>query len=670
MSNSSHFMKRCASKIVVKGMKLVEDDARCDANVVEIILGDNPNASSSIYQSAKIDAKVYLPDAGQFTKSPVEKRCVKTYLARILKFPVLSCGCCHNLFAVGKCVMRDVGKFPNEVLKRVFPDLTFDHILNEREFLCGTCWKYLKINELPSCCFLNKLQLDSSSCRELLSLNSLEKAMVARYRVCLRIFTLPSGGQKASRGFCIQLPSDVESLFSKLPISLKTAGQLFVRNGIFSANVFKINGLKLRKALDYLIRHHSEYKNIFLDLELLDQLDNVGDGLDLEPVFDEFHGVADPEREVRGVNSTFILPELEKVVITNKIDKWEACGFPYHYPLGRNDFSEKNREVRITLGAFIKNRVNHVDGRFRDDSTWVLAMANYLDQQHARSAIGIAGKFARQDFKKKDLQTKMDGVKSFNGYAFVQPIRCSFAFWQKHFGELMARFAMLGPPVFFVTLSANDIGWPDVICAIWKDSSPEAILRAKSLPYEERVSLIRKNPVLVCQQMDNRFRSIIDFIINPKGAKPLGEVSDYFARVEFQNRGSPHLHLFVWVKDFPPIEKLSETVAGREQLCSLIDKFISCSIPEKKDDPVLHALVVSLQKHVCTFTCKSKGGWCRFTYPMLPSSVTMIHDIVLARKKKFYLLKRSVEEVRINAYNPLVLRVWGGNMDIQMVIFV
>ena len=50
--------------------------------------------------------------------------------------------------------------------------------------------------------------------------------------------------------------------------------------------------------------------------------------------------------------------------------------------------------------------------------------------------------------------------------------------------------------------------------------------------------------------------------------------------------------------------------------------------------------------------------------------MTMIHDTVLARKKKFYLLKRSVEEVRINAYNPLVLRVWGGNMDIQMVFFV
>lgn len=29
-----------------------------------------------------------------------------------------------------------------------------------------------------------------------------------------------------------------------------------------------------------------------------------------------------------------------------------------------------------------------------------------------------------------------------------------------------------------------------------------------------------------------------------KGIQPLRRITDYFARVEFQNRGSPHIHMF------------------------------------------------------------------------------------------------------------------------------
>ena len=32
---------------------------------------------------------------------------------------------------------------------------------------------------------------------------------------------------------------------------------------------------------------------------------------------------------------------------------------------------------------------------------------------------------------------------------------------------------------------------------------------------------------------------------------PLGEVVDYFIRIEFQLRGSPHAHMLLWVRDPP-----------------------------------------------------------------------------------------------------------------------
>ena len=527
LRNAPPLLKRVSREMVIAKKPIVTNSWQGD--VSNVVVSDAKEDLSS----QLLNARVYLADVRMFVKGSGEQKALKRYLKKILLFPDLVCTCCRNLYRVGSCKMRDVGKFPNSILSRVFPDLTFNHVLNERELLCVTCWKSLKVDEMPSCCFLNKLELDSVDCPELKTLNLLEKSMLAVYRVCLRIITLPSGGQKASRGYCIQLPSDVQSLFQKLPVSLKTAGQLFVSNGAFSSNVFKVNTIKLRRALDYLICHHSGYKDVILDLSVLNELDDNGAGLDFDATCPENYGVCDPEREVIGVNSTFVLPELERKIISNKIKNWEACGFSHLYPRGRNDHSTSGRERAITLGVFIKNRVNHVDSRFRDDPVWLLAMANYVDQQHARSAMNIAGKFASQDFKKKDLQMKPDGIKSYNAFAFLQPIRGSFAFWQRHFADLMARFAMLGPPSFFVTLSANDIGWPDIICAIWKDSSVEAVERARKLSYEERLLLVRKNPVLVCQQMDNRFRAMIDFIVNGKGLQPLGPVSDFLRGLSF-----------------------------------------------------------------------------------------------------------------------------------------
>lgn len=60
----------------------------------------------------------------------------------------------------------------------------------------------------------------------------------------------------------------------------------------------------------------------------------------------------------------------------------------------------------IRLGRFLKNRMRHRDDRFRKNIAFVLAMSNYLDQEHASSAIGTAAKFRTGKVQKKDLQTK------------------------------------------------------------------------------------------------------------------------------------------------------------------------------------------------------------------------------------------------------------------------
>ena len=54
---------------------------------------------------------------------------------------------------------------------------------------------------------------------------------------------------------------------------------------------------------------------------------------------------------------------------------------------------------------------------------------------------------------------------------------------------------------------------------------------------------------------------------------PLVKKMDYFWRVEFQQRGSPHIHSLWWVRDAPNLR----TVEGKRATPEFDDKYITCT---------------------------------------------------------------------------------------------
>ena len=75
---------------------------------------------------------------------------------------------------------------------------------------------------------------------------------------------------------------------------------------------------------------------------------------------------------------------------------------------------------------------------------------------------------------------------------------------------------------------------------------------------------------------------------------PIGEVVDYFWRIEFQLRGSPHVHSLWWVKDAPNLQ----TVEGLRATPDFIDRYITTRVPSGDScDAELRRLVLRVQKH-------------------------------------------------------------------------
>ena len=98
---------------------------------------------------------------------------------------------------------------------------------------------------------------------------------------------------------------------------------------------------------------------------------------------------------------------------------------------------------------------------------------------------------------------------------------------------------------------------------------------------------------------------------------PLGKISDWFYSVEYQQRGSSHIHMFIWLEDAPEFGNDSDA-----KVTSFIDKIITC---QKPIDNLELLNLVKEQVHRHSHTCrKNTKSECRFNYPQPPMRQTQI----------------------------------------------
>ena len=99
---------------------------------------------------------------------------------------------------------------------------------------------------------------------------------------------------------------------------------------------------------------------------------------------------------------------------------------------------------------------------------------------------------------------------------------------------------------------------------------------------------------------------------------PLGKIEDWFYRVEYQQRGSPHIHMLIWLENAPIFG-----VDKDDDVTSFIDKIITCHLPLNNKPELLN--LVNRQTHRHSHTCRKKTKReCRFNYPQLPIRSTKI----------------------------------------------
>ena len=441
----------------------------------------------------------------------------------------------------------------------------------------------------------------------------------------------------------------------------------------------------------------------------------------------------------------------------------------------------KKNCIPLSIADVAKLYMEHRDPRFRLHPHFCFALYRVLQTFNLKNSVFVNLKKNKcldgSTITAKDILGSQGNnlIQHNSGYKVLMSDRSSPAYWQKIKNELVGMVRQIGMPTFFLTFSAAETIWPDVIKSLYFEKYGKVLTldEIARMSWSDKVTLIRENPISTSRHFDHRFRMFFNMVVKPT----LGyndEHDDYFMRIEFQQRGSPHVHMIVWLESAPKYG-----THDKQSICEFIDKFITVDLPGTELAQIPYFLKCQVHRH--TMTCKKKkrgssskkkktdiqtdhknkkenknepinkkiksnpGKYtCRFGFPRKPFPRTtilepldldhyinqlhpnvelsaeefkdkkdnlkkklgcdvrkingylssldlsdaeifnMTFDVFLKNiemdqssyilavsfeiKKPTVFLKRGVKSIRANNYNETLLKVWGGNMDIQYIL--
>ena len=489
---------------------------------------------------------------------------------------------------------------------------------------------------------------------ELLDVNKLEKVLIAKRILFKKVVIMPKGNSPKVKGAICNVPVDAEDVCNVLPRPACSNGLLLLklkRKLMYHGHVYfePIRPQCVINLLSYLKINNPLYNDVSIDMnqisqELLSFNENPSSNSENTSIDSTIMGELEEEENPQDVyrtasNETIMSSKIPVQLSDNTIsiapgegkvplpifqdEHCEEMAFPYLFPNGKFGYKVK-RNVNISPVKYFNQRLLNYTQKFASDADYIF-FANYVTLQfNLRSKINIAmkkitgsnltaGMFS-QNFK-ENVRTFIANDEAFN---FMNTIKGTPAYWKRFLLEVLAMVKQLGVPTFFLTLSCADLRWfelPTIISKIYgKNLSNEEI---SNMSYENRCLYLNKNPVFVARHFQYRVETFFkEIILNG----PLGNVKYHVIRVEFQVRGSPHVHVFLWIVN-PPV--LTEST--KEEYIVFVDSIVRADLPNSELEPGLFNLVKTYQVHTHSKTCrKYKNEMCRFNFGHYFSDRTLI----------------------------------------------
>ena len=567
-----------------------------------------------------------------------------------------SCKCCHKFLFPGQ-----------ELHLRCDTETSRAYAINVLDNLCSYCYQQISAEKIPKVSYHANM-LDVGVCPLALKrLSNIEKRFISLIQVFMTIIQLP-GGQYAERGSVVNFISPYVNIARQLPAKNDIIAVRFKEGSPSIAKITSFVSIsKIKQALIWLKQNNPLYAECNL---LSCDSEEIANEVDFQSMNESCVVPADyniPDTDLAKAvqhNNLLTLKRIDSSPISPyEMENGEQMAFPWLFPKGINGYFSQ-RPLKLTLKEYFHVRMNNISGIFRKDIPYLFSCVNICDYQQMQANISIHMRMRKPQkdnsiVTAKDIKHLQDNPDLLqNSYMFLKGIRGTVAYWKNALSNLLAMLKTLGPPTLFVTLSADDCHWPELAMALTNCAFKDAYKHTESLR-----DLIRKDPYMTALHFERRYNALFKHILK-SDKKPLGEIVDFFVRLEFQNRGSAHYHIFYWIKDIPVVKDKKSA----ELAVQYIEKTISTSLPNTQNDQYFYSLVKRLQTHAHSDYCLKNRHGCRFGFPFSPVEATHFfthYDLTL--RGKLYATKRSSDDAYINAYNPTILRHFRSKMDIQFI---
>ena len=689
---------------------------------------------------------------------------IKRFHSDISIGPLYVCSCCHQTWFRKSVSMLKKTHISAETRRLYCTDFTS---VGNEEWICHTCLSALRESKPPKLSVANSMKWPEKPPE--LNLHQLEERLIALRIPFMQIRELPRGGQYSLKGNVINVPVDIQPTIDCLPrpmdenftVAIQLKKKLSYKKVDFKENV---RPLRVLSALHWLMNNSELYKKsgIVVDdywfqevtesaedtvrefLEVSKEQCKDKDSIENEKQkqdkttekyeasndYDSDHySEIDANEQVGNIDTL-----VDDADIDNKYDKVftfapgegqhplslyqdkdaEYLCFPTIF-CGQTPPNRDERLVPVHYSDIVKWELRSIDRRAAQSVPNIFFKHKKLQMKQISDKVNIAVTRCKKRGQKITAAEARDSsyldklVNLDEGYYIFRQLRNSPAYLETRKKDIFAMIRQLSLPTWFMSLSAADTRWTDLLRMLAKlnDGIDYSEKELENLSWQEKTKLVQKDPVTCSRYFDHRVQEFLNTVLK-SSCEPIGKLLDYFYRVEFQQRGSPHIHMLVWIENAPTLETNSEG-----EIVQFVDKYLTCNTDNEKT-----ANLVGLQSHKHSKTCRKKGKpICRFGFPLPPLPRTMLlypleEDVDKYKKKNTDLLKamneykdnvdmtfeefleniakmdfddyikcirsslkapkvflkRKTKDMRINLFNEGILLAWKANLDIQIVL--
>ena len=691
------------------------------------------------------------------------KECIGQFHSSIAVGPLYVCTCCHQTwFRKGVCMFKNIN-LPTS--SRLYSTKFIS--VNDEEWICHTCIGAIRDGKVPKLSVANGMKWPDKPPE--LELHQLEERLIALRIPFMQIRELPRGGQYSLKGNVINVPVDIQPTINCLPrpmdenftVAIQLKKKLAYKKVDFKENV---RPLRVLSALHWLMNNSQLYKKSgivvdeswfqevtessedtvreFLEVSKESKVKNNTEGeiqehnntsendtVESNDYDSDHYSEVDANEHVGNVDTL-----VDDADIDNKCDKVftfapgegqhplslyqdkdaEYLCFPTIF-CGQTPPSRDERLVPVHYSDIVKWELRSVDRRAAQSVPNIFFKHKKLQMKQISDKVNLAVRRCKKRGQKITAAEARDSsyvdklVNLDEGYYIFRQLRNSPAYLETRKKDIFAMIRQLSLPTWFMSLSAADTRWTDLLKMLAKlnDGIYYSEKELENLSWQEKTKLFQKDPVTCSRYFDHRVQEFLNTVLK-SSCEPIGKLLDYFYRVEFQQRGSPHIHMLVWIENAPTLETNSE-----REIVQFVDKYLTCNTDNEKT-----ANLVGLQSHKHSRTCRKKGKpICRFGFPLPPLPRTMLlypleEDVDKYKKKNTELLKamneykdnvdmtfeeflenfakmdfddyikcirsslkapkvflkRKTKDMRINLFNEGILCAWKANLDIQIVL--